>query len=113
MRTSLLLVAIAATIYLVATPATSISDDGWSPIEDISNPGIQEIGGWAVEEHVKQTNDSLKFSRVVSGEMQISRANFRLIIDASNNDGNSVEYEALVYQMDWGLRRLLSFRRAN
>ncbi|RLN36245.1 hypothetical protein C2845_PM03G10990 [Panicum miliaceum] len=86
----------------------------WHPI-DASDPYVQEIGKWAVAEHVRQTNDTIKFIKVVSGEKQerISLY-FRLIIDASKNDGGDGTYEAVAHQMDLGEKlSLLSFKPAN
>ena len=66
-------------------------------------------------EHVKQTNDTIKFIKVVSGEKQERLGlYFRLIIDASNNDGRDGNYQAVAYQRDWGEKlSLVSFKPAN
>ncbi|KAL6645599.1 hypothetical protein ACP70R_017207 [Stipagrostis hirtigluma subsp. patula] len=113
MRSSVLLVAIVV-VYAVAAPTTAIPG-GWSPIKDINDPHIQELGEWAVTEHVKQANDGLKFSRVVSGDQQVvAGVNYRLVVDASNNDGKDAKYQAVVYEREWtNTRELVSFKPVN
>jgi uncharacterized protein YdeI (BOF family) len=71
MRTSLLVVLVATAIFTVATPAMARARGGWSPtpsptqveigleggfyqpIVNINDPRVQEVGRWAVSEHVK------------------------------------------------------------
>ncbi|OEL33721.1 Cysteine proteinase inhibitor 8 [Dichanthelium oligosanthes] len=88
---------------------------GYSPIPDINDRHVQELGGWAVSEHVKKANDGLKFNKVVSGDVQVvSGLNYRLIIDASGSNGKDAKYEAVVWERDWtNTRQLLSFKPAN
>ncbi|TVU01252.1 hypothetical protein EJB05_53291, partial [Eragrostis curvula] len=91
MRTILLFVAGAIAIYLAATPTTAI------PIPaNIDDPLVQDLGSWAVIEHVKQANDGIKFNKVVSGVQTFPGLgyNFDLIIDALNRDGKHGKYEA-------------------
>ncbi|KAL6649447.1 hypothetical protein ACP70R_013671 [Stipagrostis hirtigluma subsp. patula] len=114
MRTSLLLVAITAVVvFTVATPATAVTG-GWFPIGDPNAPHVQEVGGWAVAEHVREANDGLKFVKVVSGEVQVvNGVNFRLVIDALSPDGKNARYKAAVYEQDrTNARKLLSFTPA-
>ncbi|KAF7054990.1 hypothetical protein CFC21_062573, partial [Triticum aestivum] len=41
----------------------------WYPIGDVDNePHVQELGGWAVAEHIKKMHDGLKFIKVMSDE---------------------------------------------
>ncbi|KAF8769308.1 hypothetical protein HU200_006822 [Digitaria exilis] len=117
MRTmcSLLLVAAVASA-LAASPTTAQAQGGqYVPIANINDPHIQEIGQWAVAEHVKQANDGLTFSKVVSGEKQVvSGVNFRLVIDAFKGDGKDARYQAIVFEQVWtNTRKLRSFRPAN
>src|SRR6185312_7051711 len=56
MRANLLLVA-AVVCAVATTPTTAILAGEWAPITDINAPFIQELGGWAVAEHVKEAND--------------------------------------------------------
>uniref|UniRef100_A0A0D9WY58 Cystatin domain-containing protein n=1 Tax=Leersia perrieri TaxID=77586 RepID=A0A0D9WY58_9ORYZ len=78
------------TVNLVATVADVVG--GWSPIEDINDLHIQELGEWAVSEHNKvSTTSALTFSKVTSGEQQVVNGmNYRLFIAASTS--NSVGY---------------------
>ena len=98
MRTGLLLVVgVAAVIYAVV-PAMAMPG-GWQPIENINDPDIQELGRWAVAEHVKQANDGIKFKKVVKGAVQVVNGfNYRLIIHALNGDGKDAAYKAEVFE---------------
>ncbi|CAN6284220.1 unnamed protein product [Urochloa humidicola] len=88
---------------------------GWNPIKDVNDPHIQELGGWAVAEHVKKANDGLRFGKVVSGEEQVvSGMNYKLVIEATGRDGKSGTYGAAVYEQEWTkTRQLLAFEPAN
>ncbi|TVU01243.1 hypothetical protein EJB05_53282, partial [Eragrostis curvula] len=92
MRNILLFVVGFIAIYLITTPTTAFPD----PV-DIDNPTIQEIGRWAVKEHVKKANDGIKFVKVVSGnkypDLDLG-THYDLIIDALNRDGKDGKYEA-------------------
>ncbi|KAF8664572.1 hypothetical protein HU200_054755 [Digitaria exilis] len=86
-----------------------------SQVVDINDPGTQKIGSWAVAEHNKQTNDNIKFNKVVSGKSDFSLGiRFDLIIDASNSEGKNAKYQAEVYQKKYGGQlSLVSFSSAN
>ncbi|KAL6850514.1 hypothetical protein ACP4OV_021141 [Aristida adscensionis] len=88
---------------------------GWSPIKDINDPHIQELGGWAVSEHVKQAHDGLVFTKVVSGREQVvAGMKYDLAVVVSNSDGKSAKYGALVHEEMFNKKReLLAFRPAN
>lgn len=88
---------------------------GWSPIRNVSEPHIQELGGWAVTEHVRVANDGLRFGEVTSGEQQVvSGMNYRLVLHATDADGDVAAYGALVYEQSWtNTRELMSFASAN
>lgn len=111
MRISLLFVVAVVAIYVFATPTNATMA---SPV-DINDPYIQRIGRWAVTEHVKQTNDNIKFTKVVSGRKDRTLGiNYDLIIDASNSKGKNEKYEAELYQLDRGDKlSLLSFSSAD
>ncbi|KAF8673709.1 hypothetical protein HU200_048459 [Digitaria exilis] len=117
MRTSSLLVAVAVAAAVVfgaaATPVTEILG-GWGVIPDVDDAHVQEIGAWAVAEHIKRANDGLRFGRVSGGEEQVvSGVNYRLRIVAVNLAGQNVTYSAVVYEQIWtNTRRLLSFDKA-
>ncbi|KAG0552251.1 hypothetical protein BDA96_01G492400 [Sorghum bicolor] len=132
MRTSHLVVMAATAIFLAATPAMARARGGWSPsptpsptqelqggfyqpIVNINDPHVQEVGRWAVSEHVKKANDGLKFSRVVSGQYQVVEGfNYRLIIDATDSHGKDAKYEAVVWEKEWeNFLQLTSFKPAN
>ncbi|CAL5085971.1 unnamed protein product [Urochloa decumbens] len=112
MRASLLLAVAIVAIYVLSTPAMAVLE--WIPV-DSKDPQIEEYGKWAVQEHVKQTNDPIKFNKLVSADKKILIGfYFRLIIDASNNNGTDGKYQAVVHQMDWGEKlSLVSFNPAN
>ncbi|XP_076920635.1 cysteine proteinase inhibitor 5-like [Bidens hawaiensis] len=84
---------------------------GWKPIPDVTDPKVVDIGKFAVDEHNKEDNASLKFIKVVKGETQVvAGMNYNLTIIAA--DG-SVEnnYVALVWDIPWAkFRKLVSFK---
>ncbi|OEL36223.1 hypothetical protein BAE44_0002759 [Dichanthelium oligosanthes] len=115
MKTSLVLrlVAIVAAACALAVPATASPTGGWIPIPNINDPVVQNLGGWAVSEHVKQTNDGLKFQKVVSGDQLVAAGlQLRIIIDALSRDGKDGRYHAVVFQQG-RVRKLVSFGPAN
>jgi hypothetical protein len=96
-------------------PAPYITVGGWRPIKDVNDPYIQELGGWAVSEHVRQANDGLRFGEVVSGDEQVvSGMNYMLMIEATNGAGKIATYGAAVYEQEWTkTRKLLAFAVGN
>jgi len=84
-----LLVAVVAVsaVAAAATPAALAARvgrqlaGGWGPIKDVSDPHIQELGGWAVAEHARRANDGLRFGEVTGGEQQlVSGMNYKLVL---------------------------------
>ena len=119
-RSSLLIgaaviIALCSVAPAAAARAAHIIVGGWRPIKDVNDPHIQELGGWAVSEHVRQANDGLRFGRVVSGDEQVvSGMNYMLLIEATNGAGKSATYGAAVYEQEWTkTRKLLAFAAAN
>lgn len=110
----LLLVAAAAAAARAGAPARPLAG-GWFPIRNVSDPHIQELGGWAVTEHVRLANDGLRFGEVTSGEQQVvSGMNYRLVLDATDADGKLAAYGAFVYEQSWtNTRELVSFASAD
>ncbi|CAM0871889.1 unnamed protein product [Alopecurus aequalis] len=110
---SLLLVLVAA--VAVAYPVATSAQVSWYPIGDVNEPHVQELGRWAVAEHVKQAHDGLKFSKVTSGEEQSDAGvKYHLVIEALNGDGKQGRYEAfLVEEVRSNTRTLISFTPAN
>ncbi|WVZ57396.1 hypothetical protein U9M48_007785 [Paspalum notatum var. saurae] len=108
------LIAAAAVVALCSSAAPTASAaivGGWRPIMDVSDPHIQELGSWAVSEHVKEAADGLSFTKVVSGEQQVvAGMNYKLEIEATDAAGKSATYQAAVYEGLSSQRRLLSFK---
>ncbi|KAM0821792.1 hypothetical protein ACQ4PT_071947 [Festuca glaucescens] len=107
MKTFGLLVVMAAAFAVVYPIATS-AQVSWYPIGDPMNePHVQELGAWAVAEHVKQAHDGLKFNKVVSGEEQSDAGvKYHLVIEALNSGGKQGRYEAILIEEDlseWAL----------
>ncbi|KAL0921703.1 hypothetical protein M5K25_008803 [Dendrobium thyrsiflorum] len=89
---------------------------GWKPIENLSDPYVQDIASFAVAENNKKENSALKLSRVVSGKTQVvAGVNYRLIIEASGVSGSgggatARKYQATVLVKPWNkFRELISF----
>ncbi|OVA20061.1 Proteinase inhibitor I25 [Macleaya cordata] len=84
----------------------------WSPIKDVKDPHIVEIGQFAVKEYNEKTKTGLKFDQVISGESQVvSGINYKLVLKAKEGSSEN-NYEAIVWEKVWmGFRNLTSFRR--
>jgi hypothetical protein len=111
MKTFNLLVVVVAAV-VVAYPVTTSAQGSWYPIGDPKNePHVQELGAWAVAEHVKKAHDGLKFSKVVSGEEQSDAGvKYHLVIEALNAAGKPGRYETLlVEEVRSNTRTLISF----
>ncbi|KAJ9558123.1 hypothetical protein OSB04_012737 [Centaurea solstitialis] len=83
----------------------------WKPITDVTDPTVVDIGKFAVDEHNKQDQESLKFTKVVKGETRVfAGMNYNLTIMAV--DGNTENnYVAFVWDKPWQkFRQLLSFK---
>ncbi|XP_037483736.1 cysteine proteinase inhibitor 8-like [Triticum dicoccoides] len=117
-RVPVLLLALLAAA-LAAAPAAALGGrgarvGGWGPIPDVTDAHIQELGGWAVEQHARLASDGLRFRRVTRGEQQVvSGMNYRLFVDAADGSGKSAPYVAEVYEQSWTkTRQLTSFKPA-
>ncbi|KAK1273624.1 Cysteine proteinase inhibitor 5 [Acorus gramineus] len=88
---------------------------GWTPIKDVNDPHVRDIGQYAVAEHDRRTGEGLSFDRVVSGATQVvAGINYRLVISASGGGVGAAEYEAVVWEKAWeGFRNLTSFKPIN
>ncbi|KAM3311309.1 hypothetical protein ACQJBY_031779 [Aegilops geniculata] len=113
MRTGTLLLVVVAFVAVVYPVASSAAGD-WSLIEDINNPHIQELGEWAVAEHLKQANDGIKFSRVTGGDYrEEAGVRYRLIIDALNRNSKHGKYRGVLIEERISTRHLIFFSPAN
>ena len=110
-RLFLLLAAALLLLNGVSAARPAVLVGGWRPIENVSDPHVQEIGKFAVTEHNKKATASLKFQSVVSGETQVvAGTNYRLVIAAADG-GASNKYEAVVWEKSWmNFRSLTSFK---
>ncbi|KQK22924.1 cysteine proteinase inhibitor 8 [Brachypodium distachyon] len=116
MRTSIRLLLLAiVTIVAVVYPVTTSAQQPWQKIdgEEIDRPFYQNLGGWAVTEHVKQAHDGLKFNKVFSGERQdlSTSVKYHFVIIALNGDGKTGRYDAEL--IEGNPRKLISFALAN
>ena len=79
---------------------------------DPNDPHVRDIGQWAVNEHNRQSGDSLKFLEVVSGSKQIVSGDMYELVLLVDVGGNRKEkYEAKVWEQPWVVppRKLESF----
>ena len=111
---ALLVAGLAAAAPAVALGGRGARVGGWGPIPDVRDAHIQELGGWAVEQHARLASDGLRFRRVTRGEQQVvSGMNYRLFVDAADGSGKSAPYVAEVYEQYWTkTRQLTSFKPA-
>ncbi|KAJ4704048.1 Cysteine proteinase inhibitor [Melia azedarach] len=99
-------------VLLVAAAArTGALLGGWTPIKDLNDPHVKEIGQFAVAEYNKQSKADLKFQSVVKGESQVvAGINYRLILTAIDGTATN-KYEAVVWEKSWEhFRNLTSFK---
>lgn len=106
------------TLSLVLLPlhVLVVALGSWSPISDVKDPHIVEIGEFAVSEYNKQSKSGLKFVAVVSGESQtVSGVKYRLVVAANDGSaGPSKNYEAIVVEKPWlKSMNLTSFKPAD
>ncbi|CAN6289029.1 unnamed protein product [Urochloa humidicola] len=90
---------------------------GWSAIQNVSDPHIQELGGWALgqAQEKRLAGAGLRFRRVVRGEQQVvAGMNYRLYVDAAEAGGRAAPpYVAVVFEQVWtNTRELTSFDKA-
>ncbi|KAI3745421.1 hypothetical protein L1987_58533 [Smallanthus sonchifolius] len=80
----------------------------WLEIASPDDPLVIEIGKFAVEEHKKESNDTLKFDKVTKGDTQIvGGMNWRLTIEIEDN-GSIKNCEVFVYEQPCeNVRKLL------
>lgn len=111
------LMIIIASLFFTLFVTTGLAENGqktvgnWLEIASPDDPAVIEIGEFAVDEHNKDTNSTLKFDRVVKGETQIvGGMNWRLTIEV--DDVQVVKNcEVLVYQQSWqNVTKLISFK---
>ncbi|KAF7054991.1 hypothetical protein CFC21_062574 [Triticum aestivum] len=109
MRTCNILLVVLAALTIVY-PATS-AGQYWSPIENVNEPHVQDIGRWTVVEHVKQVHDGLKFSKVTGGgEQNVAGVKYHLVVDTVNHDDKHGRYEVvLIKDNTSNMRRIISF----
>ncbi|KFK41155.1 hypothetical protein AALP_AA2G092800 [Arabis alpina] len=89
-------------VFLLSLYASSAARvGGWSPITDVKDPHVVQIGEFAVSEYDKRSKSGLKFETVVRGETQVvAGTNYRLRVTA-NDGGESKNYEAIVWEKPW------------
>ncbi|KAJ0929421.1 putative Cystatin domain-containing protein [Helianthus annuus] len=100
-------------MFFLYKPSAALRDGlhgGWKPIPDVTDPTVVSIGEFAIDEHNKESHDSLKFSKVIKGEEQVVQGtNYNLTITAAYG-GAEKNYVALVWDIPWQkFRKLVSF----
>ncbi|XP_020574736.1 cysteine proteinase inhibitor 1 [Phalaenopsis equestris] len=105
---------LAAALFSTTGARGSPMVGAWEPIDNLSDPHVQEIARFAVAENNEKTNGVLKLSRVVSGESQVvAGTKYRLIVEAGGG-GGPAKYEAVVWDQPWKkFRQLISFHKVN
>ncbi|KAF8774982.1 hypothetical protein HU200_005030 [Digitaria exilis] len=88
-----------------------------NPIKDVRNPYIQELGGWAVSEYLRQSHsDGLLYGQVTSCEQynayKLTGVNYNLVLDAMDTTATVKNYRAIVLIKRRGTRVLKSFQLA-
>ncbi|WZZ26369.1 hypothetical protein YC2023_009770 [Brassica napus] len=87
-------------LSLILLPLISVVEGnlgGWKPIKDLSDPNIQAVAKYAVDEHNKQITGNLVFVKIVEGKEQVvSGKTYSLTIAAKNGGAGTKNYEAVV-----------------
>lgn len=85
-----------------------------TPIPNLNDPHVADIGEFAVSQHNKETKSRLKFVKVVSGEYQVVEGvKYQLVVTANDDIGKNKNYEAIVFESRVGGRsmNLISFKK--
>ncbi|KAF3323221.1 cysteine proteinase inhibitor 1 [Carex littledalei] len=101
-------------LLLISLRPASAFVGGWTPIKNLTDPHLKELGGFAVAEHDKKGNDRLEFVKVVAGDQQVvAGMNYRLVLQVKDGKGKVVKYQAVVWERagNSGSRQLTSFNR--
>ncbi|GJN08932.1 hypothetical protein PR202_ga26893 [Eleusine coracana subsp. coracana] len=80
------------------TPPPPAPDSSWTPVADVNDPTIQQVGQFAVRIYALSTGQvRMSFLNVVSGETQPYNGgyNYRLVITVSG--GKKAQYDAFVW----------------
>ncbi|CAH8384220.1 unnamed protein product [Eruca vesicaria subsp. sativa] len=88
---------------LLSFHASAMAPAGrWSPIGNVKDHHVVEVGKFAVSEYDMQSKSELKFVAVVSGESKVvAGINYRLIVAVNDGPGGSKNYEAIVWEKQW------------
>ncbi|KAL1194674.1 Cysteine proteinase inhibitor 4 [Cardamine amara subsp. amara] len=103
-------------VSLILLPLVSVVESGliggWTPIKDVSDPSVTEIGKYAITEHNKQSKANLKYEKIVKGKTQVvAGTKYDLIIAAKSYGGVTKKYKAVVVERVWEhFRSLESFK---
>ncbi|PWA43726.1 cystatin [Artemisia annua] len=83
----------------------------WLEIVSPDDPAVIQVGQFSVDEHNKDTNGTLKFERVVQGQIQIvGGINWRLTIEIKD-DKLIKNCEVLVFEQPWQkVKKLIDFK---
>ncbi|KAF8096255.1 hypothetical protein N665_0313s0025 [Sinapis alba] len=99
----LLLISLVLLLLLHASAAAPTGR--WTPISNVKNPHVVEVGKFAVSEYDMESKSELKFVAVVSGESKVvAGTSYRLIVavdDSATGAGGSKNYEAIVWEKEW------------
>ncbi|XP_009145792.1 cysteine proteinase inhibitor 4 [Brassica rapa] len=89
-------------LSLILLPLISVVEGnlgGWTPIKDLSDPNIQAVAKYAVEEHNKQITGNLVFVKILKGKEQVvAGKTYSLTIAAKNGGAGTKNYEAVVVE---------------
>ncbi|GJN32832.1 hypothetical protein PR202_gb21369 [Eleusine coracana subsp. coracana] len=99
-----LLVVVVVLAFYVHEASTQVT-----PV-NINDPYIQDLGKWAVAQHVKEAHDGIKFKKVVSGYKGFAipiGVSYILTIDASNRDGKDTKHKVDITKNDWAGKPVL------
>ncbi|KAK8592221.1 hypothetical protein V6N13_062807 [Hibiscus sabdariffa] len=91
-------------LSLIFSARKVASDEEWTPVEDISDPFVMYVAGFAVSHYDSQWKRSLKLEEVIKGYQQTSGelsnqlvSNYRLVLRATDGtEAVPATYQAVV-----------------
>ncbi|KAF8093898.1 hypothetical protein N665_0375s0015 [Sinapis alba] len=103
-------------LSLIFLPLISIVEGnlgGWKQIKDLSDPNIQALAKYAIDQNNKQSKVNLVLVKIVEGKEQVvSGKKYSLTIAAKNGGGATKNYEAIVVERVWDHSRSLESFKA-
>lgn len=88
----------------------SANEDEYNPVENVKVPKISNLVQFAINEHVKSSNESLTLVKISEARLEIvDGINYELFFVATNGRNGSWHYKAIVWTNFDGTDKRLTF----